>query len=417
MNTTEPWLHIIGIGEDGMVGLSPTARRLVEEADVIVGGDRHHRLGDNVSAERLSWPSPFDAMISTLQGLKGRRAVVLVTGDPLWYSVGARIAREIDPADLVFHPQLSAFQWAACRMGWSVADVETVTVHGRPAEQIIPRLAPKVRMIVLTKDETTPRTVAEILRDRGYAPSRMTVLANLGGTAEERHDGSAADRWEADGMPPFHVLAIDCQAETGISVLPRGPGLPDTAFRHDGKMTKRDVRAVTVAKLWPRRRALLWDVGAGSGSVAIEWMRTAPDAEAIAIEPVAERRAIMEHNATTLGVPRLKIVDGRAPEALAGLPPPDAVFIGGGLSEEVFDICRAAIAPHGTLVINAVTLESEAMLMMLHARHGGDLIRLSVAHAEPVGPYRGWRAGMPVTQLSFPAGHSFGASEGKGGGQ
>lgn len=403
-DTPAPWLHIIGIGEDGLAGLSAQARKLVAEAEVIVGGDRHHTLGENTTAERVKWPSPFDAMVETLKALKGRRAVVLVTGDPLWYSVGARIARAMPAGDLIFHPQLSAFQWGACRMGWSLADVETLTVHGRPAEQILPALAPGARLLVLTRDETSPATLANLLQERGYGASQLTVLANLGGANEERIDGSANDPWPPETVPPFHLLAITCAAETGAIVLSRGPGLPDSAFTHDGKMTKRDVRAVTVAKLWPRRGALLWDVGAGCGSVAIEWMRGAPNAEAIAIEPLAARRDMIAMNANALGVPRLKVIDGRAPDALDDLPSPDAVFIGGGLSQACVDVCLLALKPHGTLVANAVTLESEALLISLQAQHGGDLTRLSVAHAEPVGPFRGWRAAMPVTQWSFQPG-------------
>jgi precorrin-6Y C5,15-methyltransferase (decarboxylating) len=393
-----PWLNIIGIGEDGMAGLSPAARTLVETAEVIVGGDRHHQLAPNVTAQRIAWPSPFDAMISTIKGLKGRRAVALVTGDPLWYSVGARIAKGMPAEEIAYHPQLSAFQFAACRMGWSLADVETLTVHGRPAEQIIPFFASGARLLVLTKDHTSPATVAKLLAERGYGASKLTVLAALGGPDEQRFEG-AAEGWSLD-VPDFHTLAVECVAGEGAAVMPL-TGLPDSAFRHDGKMTKRAVRALTLARLAPQRGALLWDIGSGCGSVAIEWMRGAREARAIGIEPRADRRAIAAQNALALGAPALQLIEGEAPAALSGLPAPDAVFIGGGVSMEVIELCIAALKPFGRLVANAVTLESEAVLLAAFAKHGGELERIAYQAAEPVGPFHGWRALMPVTQWSL----------------
>ncbi|WP_112320818.1 precorrin-6y C5,15-methyltransferase (decarboxylating) subunit CbiE [Oceanibium sediminis] len=390
------WLGIVGIGEDGMDGLSPSARAVVEAAEVIIGGDRHHRLSDAVQAERLAWPSPFDAMIDVIRSHRGKRLVILVTGDPLWYSVGARILKAIPAAEVTFHPQLSAFQWGAARMGWSLADVETLTVHGRPVEQAIPFFAPNARLLVLTRDGDTPGEVAALLAAHGYGPSAMTVLGALGGPRESRIDG-VAESWAAES-PAFHLLAIECRAAPGARVLPKGPGLPDDAFEHDGKMTKSEVRALTLSQLAPRRHGVLWDVGAGCGSVGVEWLRLARDGAAYGIEPRADRRDMAARNALKLGAPRLTLIDGTAPEALEGLPTPDAIFIGGGLSEQTIDVCRAALAPQGRLVANAVTLESEALLIAAHARHGGTLTRLSVARAEPVGPFRGWRAAMPVTQ-------------------
>ncbi len=394
-----PWLHVVGIGEDGMEGLSPAARAVVEAAEVILGGDRHHRLSDSVTAERIAWPSPFDAMIDTIRGMKGRRAVVLVTGDPLWFSVGARILRAIDPAEVVFHPQISAFQLAAARMGWSLADVETLTVHGRPAEQMIPFIQPGARLLILTTGAGTPARIAGFLAERGYGGSTMTVLAAMGGAREQRFDGTAAD-WSQE-VPAFNTLAVDCRAGLEALVLSRAPGLPDEVFRNDGTMTKQEVRAVTLARLMPMRGALLWDVGAGCGSVGIEWMRAARDARAIGIEPRADRRALAAANAQALGTPRLELVAGEAPGALAGLAAPDAVFIGGGLDAQVFEACWTALKPLGRLVANTVTLESEARLLALHASHGGTLSRIAVQRAEPVGRLHGWRPAMPVTQWSL----------------
>ncbi len=392
------WLHIVGIGEDGLDGLSPAARAVVESAEVLVGGDRHHSLSDRITARRIAWPHPFDALIETLKTLQGKRVAVLATGDPLWFSVGARIGRAIDPGQIAYHPQLSAFQLAAARMGWSMADIETLTVHGRPVEQMIAFIQPNQRLIILTTGAETPAQIARFLTERGFGDSPMTVLAAMGGPSEARFDGIAST-WSHE-VPPFNTLCVDCIAAPDAALQPRVPGLPDELFRSDGTMTKREVRAATLAKLMPMRGALLWDIGSGSGSVAIEWMRAARSARAIAIEPRPDRRAMAAENALALGTPKLDLRAGEAPGALKSLPAPDAVFIGGGLTEATFDAAWAALRPLGRLVANAVTLESEAQLTALHARHGGDLVRLQVQHAAPVGRYHGWRPAMPVTQWS-----------------
>lgn len=394
-----PWLHIVGIGEDGLDGLTPATRAVVAAAEVIIGGDRHHALADNIAARRMAWPSPFDAMIDTINGLRGQRVVILVTGDPLWFSVGARIGRAIDPAEIIYHPQLSAFQLAAARMGWSLADVETLTVHGRPVEQMIAFIQPDARLLVLTTGADTPAQIAKFLTDRGFGQSRMSVLAAMGGKDEARFDGIAAN-WDHI-VPAFNTLAVDCIAAPDAALLPRVPGLSDALFQSDGTMTKQEVRAATVAKLMPMRGALLWDIGCGSGSVAIEWMRAARYARAIGIEPRADRRAMAGSNAMALGAPKLELIDGSVPEALHGLAAPDAIFIGGGLSRETFDAAWAALRPLGRLVANAVTLESEAELIGLHKEYGGELVKISVHRAEPVGRLTGWRPAMPVTQWSL----------------
>lgn len=393
------WLHIVGIGEDGFDGLTPATRAVVEAAEVIIGGERHHALAANISAERLAWPSPFNAMVETIEGLRGKRAVVLVTGDPLWFSVGARIGRAMDPAEIVYHPQLSAFQLAAARMGWSLADIETLTVHGRPVEQMIAFIQPDVRLLVLTTGAETPAQIAKFLSERGFGKSKMTVLAAMGGKDEARFDGTA-DAWQHE-VPAFNTLAVECIAAPDAALLPRVPGLADALFQSDGTMTKQEIRAATLAKLMPMRGALLWDIGCGSGSVAIEWMRAARYARAIGIEPRADRRAMAGANAMALGAPKLELVDGMVPDALGGLPAPDAIFIGGGLSRPTFDAAWAALRPLGRLVANAVTLKSEAELMALHAEFGGELVRISVCRAEPVGRLTGWRPSMPVTQWSL----------------
>lgn len=395
----EPWLHVVGIGEDGIAGLAPPARAVLGAAEVIVGAERHHRLTAAVTAERIAWPSPFDAMTQTLCGLRGRRAVVLVTGDPLWYSAGALLLRALPAAEIAFHPAVSAFQLAACAMGWPLAGVETLTVHGRPAAQVIPFIQPFARLLILANGPETPAGIAALLRDRGYGPARLTVLSALGGPDEARLSGTAAD-WQGS-VPAFHTLAVECLPGEAALIAPPGPGLPDDLFDGDGTMTKAEVRAITLSRLMPMRGALLWDIGAGCGTVGIEWMRMAREARAIAIEPRADRRAFAAANAEALGTPALQIIAGEAPGALAGLPAPDAVFLGGGLGEETAELCLAALRPLGRLVANAVTLESELTLARLQARHGGELTRIDIARAAPVGVRRGWRPAMPVVQWSL----------------
>jgi precorrin-6Y C5,15-methyltransferase (decarboxylating) len=390
-----PWLHIIGIGEDGWDGLTPAAQAALQTAQVIIGGERHHGLADDLPAQRLTWPSPFRAMIPELQARRGQRVAVLVTGDPLWYSAGALIGRQIDPSEIAYHPQLSAFQWAAARMGWSLADVDTVTVHGRPVEQLIPFLAPGKRLLVLTQDENTPSQIAKLLHSCELGDSRLTVLGALGGVRETRRDGVVTNPWE--DMPAFHTLAINC---AGTRRFPRW-GLPDDAFSHDGKMTKRELRVLTLAALAPRRGERLWDIGTGCGSVAVEWLRADRDMEAVGIDPSPAHLSMAATNATRLGAPRLRLIEGRAPDALADLPAPDAVFIGGGLNRDVACVAMQALPPMGRLVANAVTLETETILTALHTEFGGDLARIQVSRAQPVGRYRGWRAHMPVTQWSW----------------
>ncbi|MEM9715994.1 MAG: precorrin-6y C5,15-methyltransferase (decarboxylating) subunit CbiE [Pseudomonadota bacterium] len=396
---TAPWLDIIGVGADGLPSLSPVAISALEQADAIYAGERLHALTEGVPGERVSWPTPFDAMISSLKARRGKKTVVLATGDPLWYSIGARLGREIDPAEIIYHPQLSGFQFAAARMGWSLADVETLTVHGRAPEQMIPFIQPGAKLLILPWDGSTPSVLGGFLAERGYGDSRITALANLGSADEQRFEGTA--NAPPSYVPGFHVLAVECMAGDDTLVLGRGGGLPDHVFQGDGTMTKQEVRAITLAKLMPMRGQHLWDIGSGCGSVAVEWMRAARDATATGVEPRDDRCAYARANATALGTPKLKLVQGTAPDALNGLVQPDAVFIGGGLSGTVFETAWAALPKHGRLVANGVTLETEAVLRDLHARHGGQLVRIAVERAEPVGDRTGWRPAMTVTQWSL----------------
>ncbi|AXS39126.1 precorrin-6y C5,15-methyltransferase (decarboxylating) subunit CbiE [Breoghania sp. L-A4] len=398
-----PWLTLVGIAEDGF--LSDAARAALEAAEVVYGGARHFEIVENLGGKQKTWPSPFSAVYEELDALRGRPVAVLATGDPQWYGIGATLARHFDAGEMRVLPAPSAFQLAAARLRWPLQDVETISLHGRPVETLRGFLAPGVRIIALTSNGDTVREVADILTADGYGGSRLVALEHMGGD-RERIVEATARAWR-ETIADFNTLAIDCLADPGLAVRPRVPGLPDEAFRHDGKMTKREVRAVTLARLQPVPGALLWDIGAGCGSVAIEWMRAARNAHAVAIEPLAERRAMMAENALALGVPGLEIREGAAPDALDSLPAPDAIFIGGGLTAEgVFEAAWAALKPGGRLVANAVTLESEARLLALHRRHGGALTRIAISRASPVGGLTGWRPMMPVTQWAITKEHA-----------
>ena len=395
---TRAWVDVVGVGEEGWDGLSEAARTAVSGAEVVIGSERHHRLVPEASGERIVWPSPFNMMVKRIAGYRGRRVAVLVTGDPLWYSAGAKLAAALPKGSIVFHPHLSAFQLACARMGWSLADVETLTVHGRPVGQAVPYFSPGARLVILGEDSDTPAEIARRLTDLGFGPSEMTVFDAMGGPREARHEGIAHD-WSSS-VSDFHTLCLSCRAADDAEPLPL-TGLPDAAFEHDGQITKREIRTLTLAALEPRRGAILWDIGAGCGSVGIEWMRAARDAMTHAVEPDQRRREMALRNADRLGAPRLNLIAGRAPEALGDLPQPDAIFLGGGLGEETARRCHAALPRHGRLVANAVTLDSEALLGRLRAELGGKLARVSVARAEPVGHRTGWRPAMPVTQWSL----------------
>ena len=399
----EPPIDVVGIGEDGLEGLGAGARTVVESADLLIGGARVLQLvPERVQADRRCWPSPFDLMLGVIRAAKGR-VVVLVSGDPTWFSAGALLRDALGREAVRLHLHPSAFQLACARMGWRMQAVETLTAHGRPLGRVIPHLAPGAQLLVLAEDGATARRLARLLSDRGFGASRLSVLAHLGGPEERRID-AAADAWDDAGnveTPDLCVLAVECRLAPGATALPRGPGLPDDVFAHDGKITKREVRAVTLSLLAPRRGEVLWDVGAGCGSIAVEWLRLAPEGRAIGIEPDGDRRAMAARNAEELGAPDLRLVAGRAPDALDGLDAPDAVFLGGGLSEETVARCLSALKPRGRLVANAVTLESEALLTAMAARHGGALTRMAVHRAEPIGVFRGWRPLMSVTQWSL----------------
>jgi precorrin-6Y C5,15-methyltransferase (decarboxylating) len=389
---------VVGIGADGWPGLAPPARAALEEAAVVLGGRRHlDLLPDAVTAEREAWPAP---LMPALPGLLERHArtelVVLASGDPMFFGVGAAVLRHRPDAVVLGHPSCLAL--AAARMGWAEQDVVTVSAVGRPLAAVRAALAPGRRLLVLADAADTPGRLAALLAGAGYGSARLSVLGSLGAEHESRIDGVAED-WDAPAGDPLAVVALTCPARPDDKLLGRAPGLPDTAYEHDGQLTKAELRALSVAALRPLPGQLLWDVGGGAGSVGIEWCRAEPTARAIAIESRTDRAARITANAESLGVPALRVVVGRAPEALAGLDAPDAVFVGGAVSAPgMLDACRTALRPGGRLVANAVTLEGEAALAAALAEHGGSIRRIAVSRAAPVGRYLGWHALAPVTQ-------------------
>jgi precorrin-6Y C5,15-methyltransferase (decarboxylating) len=396
-----PWLSIVGIGEDGLEGLPPAARALIDNAEVLVGGDRHLAMVPSEASDarpRLTWTTPLSDLVERIVRMRGQRVCVLATGDPFWYGIGVTLARHVPIEEITTLPASSAFSLACARLGWPLAEVSCLTLHGRPLSLLNGYLQPGAKLLLLSDDRTTPNAVAEILHATGFGDSPMTVLEHMGGPEERRIDGVAA-AWTADDLRDLNTVAVDCVASPQAALRPRVPGLADDAFRNDGQLTKREVRAVTVAALAPTPGAQLWDVGAGAGSVAIEWMRAAAFGRAVAVERDPGRASTIADNAAALGTPTLGIVTGAAPAALDGLPSPDAVFIGGGLTEPgVFDTCWDALGPGGRLVANAVTLESETFLGERHGQLGGNLTRISISRAEAVGGLTGWRPLMPVTQ-------------------
>ncbi|HEU5470554.1 MAG TPA: precorrin-6y C5,15-methyltransferase (decarboxylating) subunit CbiE [Actinophytocola sp.] len=391
-------LTVVGIGADGWPGLCEEARRALGAAEVVIGSARQLTLVDG-PVTKVTWPSPMlPAIPALLSAHAGRRICVLASGDPMFFGVGATLARLVGPGALRVIPHVSSVSLACARLGWAVEETEVVSLVGRPLDTLRLAVRPGRRVLVLSATGATPARVADLLRTQGFGPSPMTVFEDLGGPAESRRTGTAIS-WRPHPVGALNLVAIDCRPAPDAVVLPRGPGLPDRAFEHDGALTKREVRAVTLAALAPLPGELLWDIGAGSGSIGIEWMRTDPGCHAVAVEANPDRAARITRNAHTLGVPTLRVVVAKAPAALTGLPTPAAVFIGGGLTTDgLLDACWSALPPGGRLVANAVTLDSEAVLSDWHRERGGTLTRIEISRASPLGGFTGWRPMMPVTQ-------------------
>lgn len=387
---------VVGIGADGWDGLDAATQALVIGADAVVGGERHLAMIPAAEQHREPWPSPLKPQIAEFIAKQTGTVVALASGDPLVSGVGTTLIDALGADNVVIVAAISSVTLAHARMKWSAESTEVVSLVGRELHNVLRPLAPGHRLIALSADGTTPAKVAQLLVDAGYGASRMTVLANLGHATESRTEATAANfTGETDTL---NVIAIECDGPGG-----RGwtAGLPDDAFDNDGQITKRDIRASALARLAPQPGQLLWDVGAGAASIAIEWMRAHPTCRSIAIEAREDRAKRGADNAAMLGVPAMKVVNGHAPEVLEGLPTPHAIFIGGGATEPgVLDACWFALGPGGRLVVHGVTLETESVLARWYAEKGGELTRLHVEHAAPIGHFTGWKPARAITQWS-----------------
>jgi precorrin-6B C5,15-methyltransferase / cobalt-precorrin-6B C5,C15-methyltransferase len=392
------WLTVVGIGEDGYAGLGKAARRALLAAEQIVGAPRQlELLPPCIRAPRQTWPSPFS--LAPVMERRGTAVCVLASGDPMLFGVGASLARQVAEGEMQVLPAPSSYSLAAARLGWPLQEVVLLSVVARPLAALHAQIHAGQRLLILCNDGSSPSAIATLLRERGFGRSRLTVLEHLGGPLERRIDG-LAESWSIDEVAALNLLAVECLADADAVRLPLTCGLPDEAYRHDGQLTKRDVRAITLARLAPTPGELLWDVGAGCGSIGIEWMRAHPSCRAIAIEADDGRQQLIQHNRDALGVPALQLVAGSAPQALDGLEQPEAIFIGGGVTlPGVLEQCWQALKPGGRLIANAVTLQSEAMLVAFREQHGGELTRISVAQAQPLGDFDTWRSALPITLL------------------
>ena len=410
---TKKWLYVIGIGEDGWDDLSADSRELLYKSEIVIGGERHLKMipGD-WEGERIIWASPIREAVTKILDWRpsepgsGKKVAVMASGDPLYYGIAAKLLRHLPIEEIWIKPALSTFSLICSRVGWSLPDIETLTIHGRPLEMLHTFVQPGAKLLVLNQDEGSPKQAAELLAARGFGKSQITVLEHLDGSKERQFSGQA-DSWNHPDGATLNAMAIECIAGTRANVLARIPGLPDDAFLHDGQLTKREIRAATLSRLMPVVDQVLWDVGAGCGSVAIEWMRCNPRCKAVAIEKSESRLKMIQQNAFQLGVPMLDIVPGNAPEVLVDLPAPDAIFIGGGLSGgNMLETCWNALNPGGRLVANAVTLEGEQKLVQWQKvnaeKNGasGDLARLAVSHVETIGKFQSWKEVRSVTQLT-----------------
>ncbi|MBK1987360.1 precorrin-6y C5,15-methyltransferase (decarboxylating) subunit CbiE [Sphaerospermopsis aphanizomenoides BCCUSP55] len=393
------WLSIVGIGEDGIEGLSLMARSLFDQAHIIIGGERHlAMLSANDSREKMIWKSPFQDSIAEIIKRRGESICILASGDPMCYGVGATILKYIPISEITIIPSFSAFSLACSRLGWNFTEIECLSLCGRPASLLQSYIYPGAKLLILSEGKNTPGIVAEILTNRGYGDSKITVLEKMGGIHERILTGVAAS-WDETDIAALNTIAVECIADVGIVPLSRFPGLPDNAFHHDGQLTKREVRAMTLSSLAPLPGELLWDIGAGCGSISIEWMRSNFRCRAIAIEQNATRLNYIADNATALGTPNLQIIAGKAPDVIQNLPTPDAIFIGGGVTAPgLFEICWNALRSGGRIVANVVTLEGEQTLFQWYEKVGGNFTRISIQRAEPIGKFLGWKGMSQVTQ-------------------
>ena len=400
------WLSIVGIGEDGIEGLGELARGLIEDAEFVFGGARHLALAAPlIHGVTRAWESPFERSVEEVVACRGRTVCVLASGDPFQHGVGSLLARVVAPEETIAVPAVSAFTLAASRLLWALPRIRLLSLCGRPLDLIRPHLHPGARILALTSGAESPGAIAELLCATGFGESTVTVLEALGGP-RERVRSARANGFNLELIDALNTVAIEVVASPGARIIPWVVGLSDELFEHDGQITKREIRALTLSALAPRHGEHLWDIGAGSGSVAIEWMLADPSLTAVAIERRGDRVARIKRNAVSFGVPHLRIVEGAVPPALDGLAPPDAVFIGGGATTPgLIETVQSALRSNGRLVVNSVTLETEAILLKAHEEHGGTLTRMEVHHTRPVGGEDGrfssWRPGNPIVQWTW----------------
>ena len=392
------WLTIIGIGEDGLSGLGNSIRDTIKDAEYLFGGERHLKL---VNKKGFVWKSPLEDSFLELDQLQGKNVVVIASGDPMWFGIGATLGRRYGPSAIKIIPSSSAFSLVAARLIWPLADVECLTVHGRDLDRVKAFLMHGNRLIILANDGQTPNQLAKLLREAGFSKSFITVFSHLGATDEGHFEAAALD-WGHEDIPDLNTVAVECIADEGLQPKARTPGLSDEAFQHDGQLTKREVRAITISSLAPMPGQMLWDIGAGCGSIGIEWLRGTLNARAIAVERNMDRLGMINKNALALGVPELKVVFGEALTEIIGLPAPDAVFIGGGVtSDGLLEYCWQTLKPNGRLVANSVTFEGERRLFEVHQKLGGDLNKIDISRAQTVGEFSSWQALKSVTQLKM----------------
>lgn len=390
---SDPWLFIIGIGEDGLNGLSPASRDALASADIVFGGPRHLALAGINTDRAREWPVPFST--APVLALRGHRVAVLASGDPFWFGAGGSLARDIEPHEWRAFPGVSTFSLVAARLGWRLEATVCAGLHAAPIASIRMSLQSGQRMIALVADAKAARGFAAYVVSQGFGASRLWLAEAMGGPAERLREFQATDALPDDINAPVAV-AVDLAKGMG---LPRSSGLDDELFAHDGQITKRPIRALALSALAPRPGQRLWDIGGGSGSVSVEWCLAGGCASTI--EARADRAARIADNAASFGVTHgLTVIQGSAPEALADLPAPDAVFVGGGASDALLTVLWARIPQGCRLVAHAVTLETESLLIDWQARVGGELMRVEIAHAAPLGRMRGWVPSRPVLQWS-----------------
>lgn len=387
---------VVGIGADGWDGLGRVARDALGGASVIYGSARQLDLlpDELIAARTVAWSSPMSRHLAELLDDDPLTDIhILASGDPMFHGVGATIVREVGAERVRVIPTVSSASLACARLGWDLSDVEILTAVNRDADEIIGHLTDGRDLLVLSRDETTPATVAEILRDNDFGWSAVTVLEQLGGPAERMVHG-VARTWAEPPGDRLNIVAVSCVGPARSTAA----GRPDTDYANDGQLTKQPIRALTVSALAPAHRELLWDIGSGSGSVAIEWLRTIPTGYAIAFESDSGRAATLLDNARRHGVAGRLTIRGAAPEACVDAPVPDTAFIGGGMTAELLETVWSALPAGGRLVANAVTLENQQLVSEWYVREGGSLRRYGVETAAPLGTMTTWRPSLPIVQ-------------------